>query len=212
MLVSAIIPAHNEAPRIGAVLDILTTFPGFAEVIVVDDGSSDGTAQVATQYTARVIQIPKMGKDYAMDVGVLSTESPIVFFCDADISGLTHEIIRETIAPIVAGHYDMSIAARRSKIRHVGFGIMFSPLLDGQRAVAKDLWLSVPEHYRRGYEIEVALNHVASRRPRGLTFKHYDITQVHKEEKRGYVSGRWARYAMYRDIALAKARLAVEVP
>ncbi len=213
MHVSAIVPAHNEASRIERVLPVLLTYPGFSEVVVVDDGSSDGTGAIAKNLGASVVRIEKsVGKGAAMDAGVRSAQGEVLFFCDADIIGLTHDIIQETVEPVVRGGYDMYVAARRSKIRHMGFGIMFSPLLDGQRALTRDLWLRVPEHFRKGYEIEVALNHIGARSPKGFDFRHYDITQVHKEEKRGYFRGRWARYAMYRDIAIAKARLAFEVP
>ena len=44
---SCIIPAYNEAPRIAAVLAVVLDHPLIGEVLVVDDGSSDGTAEVA---------------------------------------------------------------------------------------------------------------------------------------------------------------------
>ncbi len=213
MDVSAIIPARNEAPRIERVLSTLLAYPGFREVIVVDDGSSDETALIADRLGARVVRTEGgKGKGAAMDAGACASQGSALFFCDADIIGLTHNIIRETVEPVVRGEYDMYIAARRSKVRHLGFGLTFSPLLDGQRAVTRDLWFSVPERFRKGYEIEVALNHVGARSPKGFHFKHHDISQVHKEEKRGYLRGRLARYMMYRDIALAKVRLALEIP
>ena len=54
--VTAIVAAYNEAPRIGAVLDVLTTYKGFREIIVVDDGSSDGTGNVIQKYDVTYVR------------------------------------------------------------------------------------------------------------------------------------------------------------
>jgi glycosyltransferase involved in cell wall biosynthesis len=67
----AIVPAHNKAPRIGAVLSVLTTYPGFKGAIVVDDGSDDGTAEVASRFPVRMVQhTENKGKGAALRSGV----------------------------------------------------------------------------------------------------------------------------------------------
>ena len=58
--VTAIVPAYNEAERIGAVLAVLTSY-GFRDVIVVDDGSSDNTSQVVSRYNVKYLRIEKNG-------------------------------------------------------------------------------------------------------------------------------------------------------
>jgi glycosyltransferase involved in cell wall biosynthesis len=205
MRVSAVVPAYNEAPRIGRVLDTLTSFRDFLEVIVVDDGSTDGTGGIAARRGARVVRSEKnCGKGEAMQRGGNTARGNVLFFCDADIVGLTHDIIRETIAPVIRCEYEMFVAARKEKERRFG-AYSYSPLLDGQRAVTRELWERVPANLKTGFAIESALNHCA--RSRG--YRLFDITQVKKEAKHGIFAGTLARYAMYGRIAITRAQLLV---
>ena len=139
-----------------------------------------------------------------MQMGVEAAHGDVLFFCDADIIGLTHAIIAGILAPVVQGEKEMFIGARREKERRVGT-FVYSPLLDGQRAVTRELWERIPARFKRGFAIESALNHYAQ----GFGYRLYDITQTKKEEKRGYFMGRLARCAMYGEIIFAKAALSL---
>src|SRR5262245_35375477 len=69
--VSAIIPAHNEVETVTGVIHSMIDHPLIDEIIVVDDGSTDGTAERARQAGAKVIRLPKNhGKAEAMSHGV----------------------------------------------------------------------------------------------------------------------------------------------
>ncbi|HKK47450.1 MAG TPA: glycosyltransferase family 2 protein [Alkalispirochaeta sp.] len=90
--VSVIIPARNEAGRIGDLLNSLqsqTVLP--QEIIVVDDESSDTTAQVARAAGARVVEVshrpPRwIGKSWACDRGAAAASGEVFLFLDADVS------------------------------------------------------------------------------------------------------------------------------
>ena len=115
--ISAIVPAYNEAERIGRVLDILTTYPDFKEIIVIDDGSPDGTEAIVRRYDVRYVKKKvNGGKGAAMDLGVKLAKGDVIFFCDADISGLTHKIIDQITCPVVNGEVEMFIGMRNRKI------------------------------------------------------------------------------------------------
>ncbi len=91
---SIIIPAYNEASRLPATLRDLRAFLDQdgrrAEVIVVDDGSTDGTSEVVRQLEAqdervRLIRLPQnRGKGYAVRTGVVNAAGQLVLFADAD--------------------------------------------------------------------------------------------------------------------------------
>lgn len=196
MRISAIVPAHNEGPRILEVLEVLKNTPRVHEIIVVDDGSSDDTAEVAGTTGAVVIRNEsREGKGQALERGIRGASSDVLFFCDADIQGLTPQMIEEILAPVVRGDAEMSIGARKSKVRHL-IGKTYSPLLDGQRALTRALWARIPSNQKRGYRVEVALNYYAH----SYTYRLFEISQATKEDKRGFVRGRYERCLMYKDV------------
>jgi glycosyltransferase involved in cell wall biosynthesis len=69
MKATAIVPAYNEALRIAPVLAAITGAESIGEVIVVDDGSRDRTAEAAAQPGVTVVRLPEPGKAQAMCEG-----------------------------------------------------------------------------------------------------------------------------------------------
>lgn len=212
MKVSVIVPAYNEAPHIGSVLKVLISYHGFAEVIVVDDGSTDGTGDAARERGARVVTIERnLGKGAAMERGVQAAHGDVLFFCDADIIGLTHAFIDEVAGPVVRREKDMFVGVRANKIRRLPFGLTWTPLLDGQRAVTRALWESTPPRFKSGYGIEPALNHAAARSERGYGYQAFDeISQVRKEQKYGLLHGKIARLVMYGEVGIVFVALTAQ--
>ena len=108
---SIILPARNEAGAVGAtVAGIRARYPE-AEIIVVNDGSSDTTAQVAAQAGARVISKPYgMGNGAAVKTGARAAGGDVLVFMDADGQHDPADIPR-LLAKLDAG-YDMVVGAR----------------------------------------------------------------------------------------------------
>jgi glycosyltransferase involved in cell wall biosynthesis len=207
--VSAIVPAYNEAARVGAVLEVLKSHPGLVEIILVDDGSTDGTWKVGREAGVTVIRHPtRRGKAQAMETGVAAAASAVVFFADADIKGLTHRIVDDIIEPVRRGETEMFIGMRNRTIYYTRMVLRFVPLLGGERALTRSLWYEVPPAFRRGFKIETALNYFASRDGRSFRFKIFSgLSQVIKERKYGYFRGKAARIDMYAQIILANLQL-----
>jgi dolichyl-phosphate beta-glucosyltransferase len=119
--ISVIVPAYNEEQRIAPTLVALDRFLARAsiayEIIVVDDGSTDGTAALVERMAAELPAIcllptrPNRGKGHAVRVGMLAARGRIRVMCDADGSIPAEELPR-LLAPLAAGRADIAIGSR----------------------------------------------------------------------------------------------------
>jgi polyprenyl-phospho-N-acetylgalactosaminyl synthase len=202
--VAAVVAAHDEEHRLGHVLTTLTSYPGFVEVIVVDDGSTDGTAEVARDHGATCLRLPRnRGKGAALEAGIREAATDVVFLADADIRDLDHTTIDAMLGPVLAGETDMFVAMRHRSIYHLRSVLRFLPLLGGERAVTTKLWHAVPARYKHRFKIEAALNFYAVHHGRGLRYRVFPISQTAKEVKYGLVPGLARRALMAGNVAAA---------
>jgi glycosyltransferase involved in cell wall biosynthesis len=161
----AIIPAYNEAPRIGAVLLAALGAKTISRVLVVDDGSTDGTADVASGYGVEVLRLsPNRGKGGAMLEGVARSSEPVVCFLDADLIGILPAHIDAMVAPVLRGEFSMVAGLSDHGLKDFWGKLQPAlPLITGQRAVQRAVLAKVPLSFWRGYRIEVAINELARR-------------------------------------------------
>ncbi len=120
--ISIVIPAYNEAARLsrslGRMASFLRTYQT-AELLVVDDGSSDGTAEVAERYLSedcsvewRVLRLPtNRGKGCAVRHGLLAARAPVALFSDADLSTPITELPK-LVDLIYNGSCDVAFGSR----------------------------------------------------------------------------------------------------
>lgn len=141
--VSCIIPAHNEAGRIGRVLDVVQNHPLLLEIIVVDDGSGDNTAQVAQGRGIRVISLPEnRGKSYAVAEGIAVATGSHLLMLDADLVGLNDDDITALIRPVMQHQADVTISLRRNSPwvwRFIGLDYISGERVFARGLVAKHL-------------------------------------------------------------------------
>lgn len=129
---SIVIPAFNEENRIEKTLDSIFDFTERAhyriELIVVDDGSIDHTAELVEAYRKKprckeILHLVKnsrnFGKGYSVRKGMIQSTGEIVLFTDADLSAPIEET-KKLISPILNRHYEIAIGSRALEGSQIG--------------------------------------------------------------------------------------------
>jgi len=155
--VAAIVPAHNEAATIAAVVEIALRSPHVDEVLVVDNLSTDETASLAKAAGARVIPATTLGKGNAMAEGVAATDAELIVFLDADLLSLQPGHIDRLVRAVHQGAGMSCGLFDRGPLLNPIF-LRFLPVLTGQRALHRELFESLQPEQIQGYRIEAALN------------------------------------------------------
>ena len=196
-----LIPAFNEAETIAAVVGV-SLASGVGDVLVIDDGSGDGTARAARAAGAGVLElVENRGKGGAVAAGLERIDSDAVLLIDADLIGLRPEHLQQLIEPLLTGRVDMARGVFVGGRWRTMAAQRITPQLSGQRAVRRSLLLEVPGLARSRYGIEVAITETAKRMGwRCVDVPLAGVSQVMKEEKRGFIGGLATRLAMYGDI------------
>lgn len=200
---SCVMPAYNEAARIGAVLAALRDHPAIAEVIVVDDGSTDGTAERAEAQPGVTLlrQDRNGGKTAAVAAGIAAASGRHLLFLDADLQGLRPEHVSALAAPVIDGRADVAISLRGNApgLWH-RLGIDY---ISGERVVPRAM-LDGRLHELRGlprFGFEVWLNRIWIAQGVGVRVVPWpDVRSPLKTEKRGRWTGLRDDARMMRDI------------
>jgi glycosyltransferase involved in cell wall biosynthesis len=203
MAISVVVPAYNEAGRIGAVLEPILASTLVDEVIVVDDGSADATADEAGRFPVQVVRLPEnRGKAAALDAGVSVAKNDVFLFLDADLVGLRTEHVDQLIRAYVDGDLDMAVGVFSDGRRNTDLAQKINPYASGQRVLPRRLWERAKENvHEMNFGIEIALSRLAAREGwRKEYVKLAGVTHVLKEEKRGLAKGLLDRFRMYGDM------------
>lgn len=203
MEISAIIPAFNEAERIGAVLCPLKQVSSVRQIVVVDDGSSDETAKIAESMGAYVERLPtNCGKAAALNVGVRYAKHDVLLFLDADLVGLRADQVEKLIQTYFESHADMVVGVFKKGRLNTDLSQTIAPYLSGQRVLSKALWQRVQQKVDdMDFGVEIALKKLSIKEGWNEVKVELDgVTHVMKEEKRGLGKGLKDRMKMYGDI------------
>ncbi|HNT02260.1 MAG TPA: glycosyltransferase family 2 protein [Bacillota bacterium] len=202
MNVTAVIPAYNEEQTIADVVKCVKSIDKIQKVIVVSDGSTDSTAEIARECGADVIELDEnVGKGGAIRAGINECGTEIILFLDADLIGLTEKHVLDLIEPVIDNKADMTIGIFKNGRMVTDLAQKVTPYLSGQRAIKKSIIDKIPNIDITRYGVEVALTkYVDKFNVRVQEVDLPDMTHVTKEEKLGIIRGVHARLKMYWDI------------
>ncbi len=223
--VAVVIPAKDESARIAATICGVQTIPGVRVVVVVDDGSTDGTAAIAARAGAEVVRLPRNhGKADAMMSGLGRVtgmrrvgrldDSTAVLFVDADLQA-SAQAAGALVGPVARGEADLTIAtlpaqqgsagghglvvglARRGIEELTGWSA--KQPLSGMRCLSPAA-IAAATPFARGWGVEVGMT--VDVLDAGLT-----VLEVPCDLQHRVTGADWRaqvhRAAQYRDVALA---------
>ena len=195
-----VVPVYNEADKIRNTVKGLKTIDLIDEVLIVNDGSTDNTAEIIEKLDVSIISMEKnQGKGYAMKKAMEEMDYDYIAFVDGDLE-LTSSEVGKLIHPVIADEVDFTIAQfpKRSTKTDTkgGFGIVkglakkgvyfftkkeIDTTLSGQRIYKKEVIKSIkyiPSHY--GIEIAMTIQAINN----GYTFKEIPVNMSHRYSDR----------------------------
>ncbi|GAB3360716.1 glycosyltransferase family 2 protein [Modestobacter lapidis] len=164
-----VFPCLDEA---GALPWLLPRLPAGYRAIVADNGSTDGSAQIAAEHGATVVHVPQRGFGAAAHAGLVAATADVVCFCDADGSMDPAQLPR-VAEPVLAGNADLVLGRRRptqrgawpvhARVANTALGVLLrrrtglalhdlGPMRAGRRQALLDLGIT---DRRFGYPLEM---------------------------------------------------------
>lgn len=194
--VTIIIPAYNESGSIQDTVLALKSIPSIAQVIVVNDCSTDNTGDLAAAAGAEVYNLPKnVGKGGALNYGLKYAKGDIIGFIDGDL-GKTAVEVEKLIIPVLEKKADMTIGRFPSAAKKGGFGLVtnlakkgirwFTGLhvacpLSGQRVMRREVIEKIgPMEARFGVEVGLTIDVLRL----GFRVKEIPVQMTHSETGR----------------------------
>jgi hypothetical protein len=200
--ISCVVCAYNEEHRIRNILDAVDSHPALAEVIVVNDGSTDQTeALLATYPNVKVISYsPNRGKTYALSRGIAAAACGHLMLLDADLENVTPADIDALAAPVIGGEADVSISLRSNSLAiYRALGLDF---VSGERVIPASLLKDAVEAMQRlpRWGGEAFMNELIIQRRLRLAVVYWpNVVNVRKYAKLGRWRGMLSELAMMRD-------------
>ena len=198
LTVVALVPAKDRADSVGATVAALRALPAVHRVVVIDDGSTDHTADAARTAGADVLRLPRnRGKGGAVAAGVVATpEADVYLLIDADLAR-TAASADLLLAPVLRDEADLVVGVLPSAEGKGGFGLVrdlaatgirrgsgldVRAPLSGQRAVRADLVRNLTSADRFGLEVAMTIDVARS----GGRVVEVDVPMDHRHTGRSF--------------------------
>ena len=168
--ITVLIPAYNEAKDIAkTILGLRSVIPEPRQIIVIDDGSTDNTYNIAKNTGAEVCRLEKnRGKGTALNMAIPMVKGDFILLIDADV-GYSAKEVKKLMDPVLKNKADVAIAKFPApeikgfglvkKLARIGMyyysGKTLDSILSGQRALTKKVFNSITP-FAEGYSVEIA--------------------------------------------------------
>lgn len=219
--VTVIIPVLNESARVASVIRLALGSPLVGEVIVVDDGSIDGTPELADAAGARVITSTLLGKGASMQDGLLAARHQTLLYLDGDLAGLRDNLVEVMAEPVLRGEADFvkaSFSRRAGRVTVLTARpllrtyfpelVSFEQPLGGIIAVRKELLHRL--NFENDYGVDVGL--LIDAHALGARIVEVDIGHIEHDsqdlDRLGEMATQVARAILERAAMLGRVRLA----
>ena len=126
---TVVIPARNEEMHIANVIKNIQKCELVSEILVVNNNSKDNTRKLALEHGARVINCKKVGKGYAMEMGIKYASGDLILFADADIDNYNENFVNKMITPLLKNRCDFVKSTFKRKSGRVT-NLVAKPLLE----------------------------------------------------------------------------------
>lgn len=200
--ISCVVPVYNEKSRVIKVLEVLVNHPLIDEVIVVNDGSTDGSGEVLrTVNGMKLISYRQnKGKSYAVMLGIKAAKNNLILTIDSDLHGLSMEDVTALIKPVLDGEVKFAITLRKNSLGIFKlFGLDF---VSGERIFDKSLIGNIDDLRKLNpFGLEVFINDLILKK--GLKIKVVEWKNVitpRKAKKFGFWQGIKADFKMVKQI------------
>jgi glycosyltransferase involved in cell wall biosynthesis len=201
---SCIIPFYNEGDRVFQVLEVVTQIKSIAQVICIDDGSTDNTAELVSKNwpSVELVRLPEnKGKAAAIREGVALAKYENILLMDADLQRINKEEVEKAVQAIARQNLDMIILRRINAPWFVKFD-RGDTLLSGERIIKKRDLEKIMTQDVKHYQVELAINLYMQKHKRAVRWMPWSATNTYKSEKVGLVEGYKKEFKMFTDIVL----------
>jgi len=209
MSYACLLPVYNEATRVGRVLDAVSAVKAIDEVIVIDGGSTDGSAEIVENDYPQVhlIKNPmREGKAKAILDGLAIAKDKTIIMLDSDMVGLQASELSGAIDLYEEQALDCLILSKAPANTYDAFqrklfgGLLLS--MAGERIVKKSVLESAMGGTRpEGYQLEIAQNKYLIENNLKVRCIHISAKNTGKVQKHGWLRGVLKEMGMWRQVA-----------
>lgn len=189
--VSCVVPVYNERSRVPGVLGALKNHPLIDEVIVVNDGSTDGSAEVLRKVKGiNLISYEKnRGKSYAVMLGIKAAKNDLILTIDSDLQGLSAGDITALVRPVIDGEFEFAMTLRKNSLGIFKlFGLDF---VSGERIFHRNLIKNIDDLAKlSSFGLEVFMNDLILKKGHKIkVVKWKNVVTPRKSKKFGFWIG-----------------------